>query len=295
MKFPIVRNFCLAFALASSALAQAPIEPPVVPASIEAANEEDEEESSGQPQPALGEVPPTTLSIIEFQADEIGLVLRTLARQARINLVLSDKATRSGTVTMRLANRTPKDAIEAIVMDRGLIMEEVNGVHFIKTNAEIANEPTPKQLERLTNSVVAPLGKLKGEYYRQLVQSGVPEATAASVILNEELSKSALGAPARKTDLSEDDNADPKDWIAWSVIGATGLDLMQRMPLLVLHFILAIAVWATARRAQRSGITLTFLSPFFWGVATLIGGVLVAGLYWVIHHSSLRLTNESVC
>lgn len=166
----------------------------------------------------------------------------------------------------------------------------------MKTPADIANEPTEKKLERLTSSVVRPLGKLKGEYYRQLVESGVPESTAAIVIANEEISKSALPGSEPKSDpVGTDSGDDSKDWIVWSVVGAAGLELLQRMPLLVLHFILAVAVWATARRAQRSGIVLTFLSPFFWGVATLIGGVFVAALYWVIHHSTLRPTDTAVC
>lgn len=309
MKFSITRHLWLAIALASSALSQVPIEPPpavpIHPTPIEPAIEGEEEGDEDDattvegvvppPSVVLGEVPATATRVIEFQADEIGLVFRTLARQARMNVVVSEKTSRAGTVTLRLDERTPREAIEVIVQDKGLVMEEINGVYFIKTVAELANEPTAKKLERLTTSVIAPLGKLKGEYYRQLVQSGVPEATAASVILGEEISKSAFDSSVRGTSSNHQLDTDPKDWIAWSVIGATGLEFMQRMPLIVLHLILTVAVWATARRTHRTGIVLTFLSPFFWGVATLIGGVLVAGLYWIIHHSSLRMTSETVC
>ncbi len=75
----------------------------------------------------------------EFQGDEIGLVLRTLAHQAGISLVVSDKVT--GTVTMRLVNKTPKEALEVIVATKGLVMDETNGVYVVKTVAERAGEP----------------------------------------------------------------------------------------------------------------------------------------------------------
>src|SRR5262245_33859721 len=180
-------------------------------------------------------------------------------------------------------------------------MFESNGVFFIKTAEARAKELTSQTLNRFTSSVVPPLSRLKGEYYRQLRESGVPEATAATLVLSEEISKGLLSSPTSPTrDVHSESpdrahsqtNSEPIAWFAWAAFGSLGIEFFQRIPLLLLHFILAIAVWATARRTQRSGMILTYLSPFFWGLATLIGGVFVAGLYWVIHHSSLRKPGE---
>jgi len=88
-------------------------------------------------------VPPNGVRTLEFQGEEIGLVLRTLARQAKINIVISDKVTVAGnTVTMRIEDKTPKEAIETLIISKGLIMDEQKGVYFIKTAEEKKAEPT---------------------------------------------------------------------------------------------------------------------------------------------------------
>jgi hypothetical protein len=310
MKFPTVRSFCIAIALAGAAFAKAPtelpigasnapVEPPIVfpngTPTIEGEEMEGEDDSNISGSLVPGEISPAAGRIIEFQGDEIGLVLRTLARQARINLVVSNKVANAGTVTMRLDDLTPREAIDVIVQDKGLFMAEIDGVYFIKTYGEAAKEPAHSALGRMTDTIVGPLATLKGKYYRQLVESGVPETTAATIVLNEELSKGAFANGAtesQSTPTESNPSRSVPDWFTWTFIGSTVVEVLQRVPFLLLHFILAIAVWATARRAQRSGTVLTYFSPFFWGFATLIGGVLVAGLYWVIHHSSLRLSGE---
>jgi type IV pilus assembly protein PilQ len=76
----------------------------------------------------------------EFQGDELGQVLRLLARQAKIDLVVGE--TIQGTVTMRLENKTALQAIQIIVQDKGLYMYETDGTFFIKTEAEKKKEPT---------------------------------------------------------------------------------------------------------------------------------------------------------
>jgi type IV pilus secretin PilQ/predicted competence protein len=76
----------------------------------------------------------------EFQGDDIGQVLRLLARQAKINMVVSDAV--AGMVTMRLENVTALQAIAVIVKAKGLVMDQIDGVYYIKTTAERTAEPT---------------------------------------------------------------------------------------------------------------------------------------------------------
>jgi type IV pilus assembly protein PilQ len=79
-------------------------------------------------------------AVNDFQGEEIGLVLRTLARQAKINVVVSDKIV--GTVTMRLENIEPMEAIKVVVQSKNLFMDELNGVYYIQTQEEKQSEPT---------------------------------------------------------------------------------------------------------------------------------------------------------
>ena len=87
---------------------------------------------------------PTAARLNDFQGDPIDLVLRTLARQAKINIVVSDAVAQTGgSVNMRIEDKSPKEAIEIIVESKGLIMDEgKGGVYYIKTAAEKAKEPT---------------------------------------------------------------------------------------------------------------------------------------------------------
>jgi type IV pilus assembly protein PilQ len=124
--------------------APAPIEPPItVPTApgVPGAPATDAIPALNPPTNGAG-LPPSATRISEFQGDEISLVLRTLARQAKMNVVISDKvATTAGTVTMRIEDKTAREAIDVIVTSKGLIMDEQGGVFFIKTQEEKAKEP----------------------------------------------------------------------------------------------------------------------------------------------------------
>jgi type IV pilus secretin PilQ/predicted competence protein len=85
---------------------------------------------------------PGGVGVREFQGDDVGQVLRLLARQAKINMVVSDQIPPGTTVTMRLEDVTALQAIAIIVKAKGLHMDRSENVYYIKTSAERTAEPT---------------------------------------------------------------------------------------------------------------------------------------------------------
>ncbi|MDE0482056.1 MAG: hypothetical protein OXI67_05730 [Candidatus Poribacteria bacterium] len=58
---------------------------------------------------------------------------------------------------------------------------------------------------------------------------------------------------------------------------------------IIVHVTFAVAVY---RDAKRLG-TPVFVESIIWMLATLIGGVVTAAIYWALHHSSLNTSNRS--
>ncbi|HEX8312091.1 MAG TPA: secretin N-terminal domain-containing protein, partial [Chthoniobacteraceae bacterium] len=114
---------------------------------------------------------PSAARLNEFQGDEIGLVLRTLARQAGQTIIVTDKvSTTAGTVTARIENKTPMQAIGIIVDSKGLIMVEKDGVLYVKTQEEKAAEPTESASFTLSYAMAKDIMPL----LQTQLQSGVP-------------------------------------------------------------------------------------------------------------------------
>ncbi len=102
----------------------------------------------------------------EFQGDDVGQVLRLLARQAKINLIVSPLVV--GTINMRLEDVTALQAIEVICQAQAYDLAETKGVYYVKTPAEKAAEPTQSDFYTFSYAraaTVAPLltGQLKSK------------------------------------------------------------------------------------------------------------------------------------
>jgi len=81
----------------------------------------------------------------EFQGDDVAQVLRLLARQCKISLVVSDRISDAQPpmkVTMRLEDKTPMEAIKIIVFAKGLVLLQKDGVYYVQTKEEKEAEPT---------------------------------------------------------------------------------------------------------------------------------------------------------
>jgi type IV pilus assembly protein PilQ len=141
--------------------AQKPADPLVVQAAGSAAAPA---KSTASPAPAAAAAEPESavesggVGVREFQGDDVGQVLRLLARQAKINMVVSEAVT--GTVTMRLEDVSALQAISIIVKAKGLFMDKIDNVYYVKTDTERAKEPTESdsfQFSYARTKDVAPL------------------------------------------------------------------------------------------------------------------------------------------
>jgi type II secretory pathway component GspD/PulD (secretin) len=91
--------------------------------------------------PVLSLAKPEQPQLFEFQGDELPLVLRTLARQALMNVVIGDNV--KGSVTLRLEQKTPREALEVVCQLKGLKLEENAGVYFITDPNAVAVPEAP--------------------------------------------------------------------------------------------------------------------------------------------------------
>ncbi len=62
---------------------------------------------------------------------------------------------------------------------------------------------------------------------------------------------------------------------------------------IAIHVVFAVGVTQDAIDLRHRGVATSLVSPAWWTLVTLFGGVFVAALYWLIHHSTLRREPQS--
>ena len=67
--------------------------------------------------------------------------------------------------------------------------------------------------------------------------------------------------------------------LMWNILPIIGAILV--------HLAFSAAVFNDANRLQREQGSLAFVNSWLWCLAVLVGGVLVALVYWVMHHSTI--------
>lgn len=119
----------------------------------------------GAAQPA--KVAASSSKTFEFQNDQLTNVLRKLAQEAKISLVVSDKVANTS-LTMRFENVKPLQAMEIIATSRNLIFNEQQGIYYILTQDERT------QALHILDSPALPdaLAKFKKRYYDALLKHG---------------------------------------------------------------------------------------------------------------------------
>jgi hypothetical protein len=60
----------------------------------------------------------------------------------------------------------------------------------------------------------------------------------------------------------------------------------------IVHVIFAGAVARDAGQVAQRQHSTHLVSPMTWAIATLVGGVLVAAIYWFMHHLNLTQTKK---
>ena len=72
----------------------------------------------------------------------------------------------------------------------------------------------------------------------------------------------------------------------WSQLAALWAITVAVLTVLI-HIVFAVAVYRDATRLDRTR-TLIIVGPGIWCIATLLGGVITAAIYWAMHHSRLN-------
>lgn len=76
-----------------------------------------------------------------------------------------------------------------------------------------------------------------------------------------------------------------KVWSEIHLFWSVGVSILT----VLVHLVFAVAIYRDAIRLKyRQTLVIAGVGPAIWCVATLVGGVIIAGIYWALHYSRLN-------
>lgn len=133
---------------------------------------------------------PSKNRTIEISGEEISDAIRKLAREAKMNVIVSPKV--KGVLTILMENKTPYEAIQIIAQANSLVMDELESVIYIKTADEVR-----KQFHLSSHTLPLVLARFKRDYYQALRKVGFSRDEALKIVAAEQLLKD-LPSPTEK-------------------------------------------------------------------------------------------------
>ena len=163
------------------------------PASLDAAPKRNQPRAVKEQAPGSSKPDAKPGRVFEYEKKEVAEILRTLAREAGIDLVISARIDSEGlTVTLRVENKTPRQVIEIIVKANGLQMDELQGVYYIKhqndhPTSELFHEQFVMEYEARPDAARKVARAKRALFDALLAANFTPEEALQLVITHEEL------------------------------------------------------------------------------------------------------------
>ena len=120
----------------------------------------------------------------EFQGDDLGQVLRLLARQAKIDVAVDENV--KGLVSLRLENMTARDAIDVLIRQAKLsVTKDDKGVLYIAPPDAALTAVALLSKPEIVNAIAA----YKHNLYAALMKEGFSADEALRIVLATDMSK----------------------------------------------------------------------------------------------------------
>lgn len=139
------------------------------------------------PAPEVQTLSPKEPRLWDFQGEPIVEVLRTMARAAKMNVVIAEGVT--GTVATRIENKTPREAIDIIAESQDLIMKKGKAdVYYVNSKnpppprpPEPPKAPEPVKEEKSMKEKVDELSPAIFRYYESMLDYQAKPETAQKI------------------------------------------------------------------------------------------------------------------